>query len=317
VQTQADASSADDEAIRRALLAALERAPWWRGAEANVIVSEGVAHYWGAVDDEAHREPARAAALAVPGVLRVEDHRTPRKARAPAGGEEIRRAADRGHSKHGLVESWHSFSFGNYYDPAHLGYGPLRALNEKHVQPGAGRTTYGLRDVEVLTYVLAGEYVYDDSMDNHAVLSAGGVHHMSAGSGMRHSERDGSEEQACHFLQLWIEPHEIGVQPSCGQRRFSESERRGQLRLIASPDGRESSLRVHQDVLLYAGLFDRGERSELTIRPERRAYVHLARGRLTVNRHALGPGDALKSGSGPIVLSNGESAEVLVLDVPD
>ena len=316
LSARAEEVGTHDEAIRGALLAALSRAPGWQAANANVIVRGGVVHFWGKVGSEPQRDADRAAALAIAGVVRVEDHRALREPRLPAGGE-VRRAAERGHSRHGLVDSWHSFSFGNYYDPAHPGYGPLRALNEKRIQPGASPTTYGLRDVEVLTYVVEGEFSYEDSMDNLAMLVAGGVQHMSAGSGMRHSERNGSETRPCHLLQLWIDPDELGVEPSYERLQLSADERRGRPRIIASPDGREGSLRMCQNATLYAALFDRDQRAELPVAAERKAYVHVARGRLAANEHALGPGDALKIGSGPLILTASESAEVLVLDVPD
>jgi redox-sensitive bicupin YhaK (pirin superfamily)/CBS domain-containing protein len=309
----------DDDAIRAALLAELERQPWWRPADANVIVTDGVVRYWGSLDAEDQRELARAAALNLPGVQRVEDHRFPARAAATAGREpatQIRRAAERGHSKHGLVEVFHSFSFGNYYDPAHTAYGPVRAINEKCVQAGAGSTTYGQRNVEVVTYVLEGAFGHEDSLDNSATVIPGGVQRISAGSGVRRSELNRLESGPTRFLQIWLEPEHEGGIPAHEQKHFAAHEKRGRLRLIASPDGREDSLRIDQDAFLYAGLFDGGERAELNIEPGRRSYVHVARGRTVVNGHPLGEGDALKTGGGALAIENGQGAEVLVFDLP-
>lgn len=309
----------DDDVIRTSLLAELERQPWWRPADSNVIVTDGVVHYWGALDSEDQREAARAAAQNIPGVQRVEDHRFPARAPTSAAAEpatQIRRAAERGHSKHGLVDSWHSFSFGNYYDPAHMAYGALRALNEKCIQAGAGSTTYGQRNVEVITYVLEGAFGHEDSMDNSATVIPGGVQRISAGSGVRRSELSRVESGPTRFLQIWLEPEREGGMPVHEQKHFAAPEKRGRLRLIASPDGRADSLRIDQDACIYAGLFDGAERAQLSIEPGRRSYVHVARGRAVVNGHALGEGDALKSGGGTLAMESGQRAEVLVLDLP-
>jgi quercetin 2,3-dioxygenase len=313
---QASSEAPDDEAIRASLLAELGRQPGWRQAESNVIVTDGVVHLWGPLDSEEQRQAARAAALKIPGVRRVEDHRFPARDAAPVKpATEVRRAADRGHSKHGLVDSYHSFSFGNYYDPAHNSYGPLRAINEKYVKPNAGSTTYGQRNVEVITYVLEGAFGHEDSMDNSATIVPGGVQRISAGSGVRRSELNRSESGVTHFLQIWIEPQSRGDRPSYEQKHFPAEDRRGRLRLIASPDGRADSLRVDRDAFLYAGLFDGEERARLNVEPGRKTYVHVARGRITVNGHALGEGDALKTGSGTVAIESGHGAEVLVFDL--
>jgi redox-sensitive bicupin YhaK (pirin superfamily) len=229
---------------------------------------------------------------------------------------ELRRAADRGHAEHGWLESYHSFSFAGYYDPLHMGYGPLRVINEDRVQPGTGFGTHGHRDMEIITYVLAGALAHKDSMGNASTIVPGEVQRMSAGTGVRHSEYNADPAGVTHFLQIWIEPDLAGVAPGYEQKRFADPEKRGRLRLIVSPDGREASVAMHQDAFLYAGLFDGAERAALQIAPGRKGYVHVARGRLAVNGERLEAGDALKSGAGEIVLENGAQAEVLVFDLP-
>lgn len=317
VQGPLEETQSDDDAIRAALLAALERQPWW-GSESNVIVAGGVVHYWGATRSEDLRAAACAIAQSIPGVRRVEDHRFTVRERpvstGPAG--EIRRASQRGHSKHGGVEAWHSFSFGNYYDPARMGCGPLRAINEKLVRPGAGSTTYGLRDVEVIAYVLEGALGHTDSLDNSIALLPGGAHCLSAGSGVRFSETNGSESQASRFLQIWLEPDRLGVPASYEHRQFSADSKRGRLCLIASPDGRDGSLRINQNALLHAALFDGPERAQLEVAPGRLAYAQVACGAITVQGQALGAGDGFACAGGTIALEEGRNAEVLVFDLP-
>jgi redox-sensitive bicupin YhaK (pirin superfamily) len=256
-------------------------------------------------------------------VRRIEDHRFLRSGRlslasaaSATPSTEIRRASERGYSTRGWVTSYYSFSYGDYYDPAHTGYGPLRAINEKCLQADAGSTTYGLRDVEIITYVLEGALGHDDSMDNHATIVAGGVQRISAGSGVRHSERNCNESGTTRFLQIWIEPDRSGLRASYEQKHFSLEDKRGRLRVIASPDGRADSIRINQDALLYAGLLHGRERAELNVDVGRKTYIHVARGRITVNGHVLGAGDALKTGGGTIALEGGEGAEVLVFDLP-
>jgi redox-sensitive bicupin YhaK (pirin superfamily)/CBS domain-containing protein len=286
--------------------------------ESNVVIDDGVAHYWGRSDSDEERAAARAAAERLPGVRRVEDHRpgTPRPP-APLPGPQIRRAQERGHSKHGWVDSYHSFSFGNFYDLAYTGYGPLRALNEKRVQPGKGSSTYGLRDVEIITCILDGALAHDDSLDQSAVLSAGGVQCLSAGSGVRFSESNRSPSEVCHFLQIWIEPAGTGQPAAYAYRHFSPESKRGRLRAIVSPDGRDESLRLRQDAVLYAGLFDGDERARLEVAAERLVYVHVARGTITAQGQALAAGDGLAAAGGTIVLEHGRDAEVLVFDLPE
>jgi hypothetical protein len=229
----------------------------------------------------------------------------------------LRKAADRGHANHGWLDTWHSFSFADYQDPEHVSFGPLRVINEDWVQPGAGFPTHGHRDMEIVTYVLEGALAHEDSMGNGSTIVPGDVQRMSAGKGVLHSEYNHSREAVTHLLQIWIHPSATGIDPGYEQKRFEAAERRGRLRLIASPDGRDGSVTIHQDATIYAALLDGPERAALEIPPGRRAYVHVARGRLTVNGEALGPGDALKIvGELRVDLEGGTDAEVLVFDLP-
>jgi len=229
---------------------------------------------------------------------------------------ELRRASDRGHAEHGWLESYHSFSFADYHDPEHMGYGPLRVINEDRVQPGTGFGTHGHRDMEIITYVLEGALGHKDSIGNGSTIVPGDVQRMSAGTGVRHSEYNHEQQGVTHFLQIWIEPKRQGIAPSYEQKHFGAAEKRGRLRLIASPDGREGSVSMNQDAFLYAGLFDGDERARLEIAAGRNGYVHVARGKLTVNGQPLGAGDALKTGSGAIEIERAQGAEVLVFDLP-
>ena len=229
---------------------------------------------------------------------------------------EVRRAAERGHAEHGWLDSYHSFSFADYYDPQHMGYGVLRVINEDRVQPGTGFGTHGHRDMEIITYVLEGALGHQDSMGNGSTIVPGDVQRMSAGTGVRHSEYNHQRQGVTHFLQIWIEPNEQGVAPSYDQKHFADSEKRGRLRLIASPDGREGSVSIHQDARLYAGHFDGAERASIEIAPRRKGYVHLVRGEVTVNGEPLEAGDALKTTSGPIEIARGKGADVLGFHLP-
>ena len=229
---------------------------------------------------------------------------------------ELRRAAERGHASHGWLDSWHTFSFADYYDPRHMGYGPLRVINEDRVQPGSGFGTHGHRDMEIITYVLEGALAHKDSMGNASTIVPGDVQRMSAGTGVRHSEYNHDPSRVTHFLQIWIEPDRTGAAPSYEQKRFDAPEKRGRLRLVASPDGREGSVSLQQDAFLYAGLFDGAERAALEIPAGRKSYVHVARGRIKVNGIVLDAGDALKAAGEPLVLAEGAGAEVLVFDLP-
>jgi redox-sensitive bicupin YhaK (pirin superfamily) len=231
--------------------------------------------------------------------------------------QQIRRSQERGLADHGWLRSFHTFSFADYYDPKHMGFGVLRVINEDRVQPGAGFGTHGHRDMEIISYVLDGELAHQDSMGNGSVIRPGDVQRLSAGSGVRHSEFNGSKEHPVHFLQIWIEPRYRGIEPGYEEARFTSQDKRGRLRLVASPDRAEGSVLIHQDARLYAGLFTGSESARLALSPQRRAYVHVARGRLTANGEQLAAGDALElTQADALVLADGADAEVLVFDLP-
>jgi len=229
---------------------------------------------------------------------------------------ELRPAAERGHANHGWLDSYHSFSFAGYQDPRHMGFGPLRVINEDRVAPGSGFGTHGHRDMEIISYVLEGALAHKDSMGTGSTIVPGDVQRMSAGRGVLHSEYNDDQAGSTHFLQIWIEPDVTGIAPSYEQKHFPAEEKRGRLRLIASPDGRAGSVSIHQDALLYAGLFDGAESAKYSLGEGRKGYVHVARGTVQVNGHALRAGDALKTDAGPIEIGRGEGAEVLVFDLP-
>lgn len=230
---------------------------------------------------------------------------------------EVRRAAERGHANHGWLDSWHSFSFADYHDPRHMGFGALRVINEDRIQPGMGFGTHGHRDMEIISYVLEGALAHKDSMGNGSTIVPGDVQRMSAGRGVLHSEFNHEAAGETHFLQIWIEPSVRGIDPGYEQKRFGAEDKRGQLRLVASPDGREGSVKIHQDAFVYATLLDGGERVVHRLSPGRRAYLHLARGRLRVNGETLSAGDALKAiDVAEIVLEQGAQAEALLFDLP-
>jgi quercetin 2,3-dioxygenase len=231
--------------------------------------------------------------------------------------QEIRRAAERGYADHGWLKSFHSFSFAGYYDPEHVEFGPLRVINEDRVQPGQGFGTHGHRDMEIISYVLEGALAHKDSTGSSSTIRPGDVQRMSAGHGVQHSEFNPSSNEGVHFLQIWIQPNVRGIPPRYEEKRFSEAEKRGRLRLIASPDRAEGSVLIRQDARVYAGLFDGAETADLAIGPGRRAYVHVARGAIAVNGVALQAGDALKlSDTRKVTVGSGRDAEVLVFDLP-
>jgi redox-sensitive bicupin YhaK (pirin superfamily) len=230
---------------------------------------------------------------------------------------DIRRSGDRGYADHGWLKSFHSFSFADYYDPRHVEFGPLRVINEDRVAPGAGFGTHGHRDMEILSYVLDGELAHKDSTGTSSVIRPGDVQRMSAGRGVMHSEFNYSQERPVHFLQVWIQPNVTGIAPEYEEKRFGPEEKRGRLRLVASPDGADGSVRIHQDVRVYAGLIDGIERGTLEVAGGRRLYVHVARGSITANGEALAAGDALKlADAATLTLADGNDAEVLVFDLP-
>ena len=229
----------------------------------------------------------------------------------------VRKAQDRGHANHGWLDSFHTFSFADYYDPREMGFGPLRVINEDRVAPGMGFGKHPHRDMEIISYVLDGALEHKDSMGTGSVIRPGDVQRMSAGTGVTHSEFNSSRAEPVHFLQIWIEPEVAGIEPSYEQKRFGADQKRGRLRLIASRDGAEGSVTIHQDARVYAGLFDGAERAEQPLAPGRKGYVHVARGEVSVNGHALRGGDALKTDSGPILIEHGRGAEVLMFDLPE
>jgi quercetin 2,3-dioxygenase len=228
---------------------------------------------------------------------------------------QLRRAQERGQADHGWLKSQHSFSFAEYFDPAHMGWGNLRVINEDRIAPGTGFGTHGHRDMEIVSYVLSGALAHRDSMGNEQTIPPGEVQRMSAGSGVRHSEFNHAD-QVTHFLQIWIEPNVQGIAPSYEQKAFPVADKRGRLRRVASPDGADGSVRLHADATLYAGLFDADESADLALAAGRKAYVHLVRGRLQVNGQRLQAGDALLlQDETRLQLCDGEAAEVLVFDL--
>jgi quercetin 2,3-dioxygenase len=227
-----------------------------------------------------------------------------------------RKSNERGFADHGWLKSFHTFSFADYHDPQHMGFGPLRVINEDRVRPGAGFGTHGHRDMEIISYVLDGALEHKDSMGNGSVIRPGDVQRMSAGTGVLHSEYNPSDKEAVHFLQIWIEPNERGINPGYEEKHFNAASKRGQLKLIASPDGRDGSVRIHQDALLYAALLDGAEVVRHPLAEGRRAWIHVARGEVTANGQPLAAGDALQaSGEREIVIEHGRGAEVLLFDL--
>jgi len=229
---------------------------------------------------------------------------------------ELRLAGERGYADHGWLKSYHSFSFADYYDPRHVGFGPLRVINEDRIAPGTGFGTHGHRDMEIISYVLEGALAHRDSMGNGSTMVPGDVQRMSAGRGVTHSEFNHDASGITHFLQIWIEPEVTGIEPSYEQKHFDAAAKRGRLRLIASPDGAEGSVSLHRDARVYAALLDGAERAVHALTRGRSAYLHVARGRVDVNGRRLAAGDALKLADiAEIVLEKGEGAEVLLFDL--
>ena len=228
---------------------------------------------------------------------------------------ELRKGNERGYADHGWLKSFHTFSFADYHDPEHMGFGPLRVINDDRIEPGQGFGTHGHRDMEIITYVLQGALAHKDSMGNGSTILPGDVQRMSAGSGVRHSEFS-HETAPTHLLQIWIEPNVSGIPPEYEQTHFETSSKRGKLRLLASADGREGSLKIHQDADLFAALLDGDERAAHRPAQGRKAYVHVALGKVTVNGTPLEAGDALKATNvAEIVLEKGTGAEVLLFDL--
>ncbi len=229
---------------------------------------------------------------------------------------QIRRAAERGAENHGWLDSRHSFSFADYYDPRHMGFRALRVINEDRVEPGRGFGAHGHREMEIISYVLEGALRHDDSAGGGSVIESGDAQHMSAGTGVRHSERNASSTEGVHFLQIWLQPSVPGVPPGYEQKRFAASEKRGRLRLVASPDGQDGSVLVHADARLFAGLFDAGEQATLPLAEDRHAWIQIARGRARVNGLELESGDGLAlSAESRVEIEGLADAEVLVFDL--
>ena len=227
----------------------------------------------------------------------------------------VRKSTDRGHTDHGWLDSHHTFSFADYYDPEQMGWGTLRVINQDIVQPGHGFPTHAHRDMEILSYVLDGELEHKDSTGTGAVIRPGDVQLMSAGTGVQHSEFNPSRQNAVHFLQIWILPKFTGTRPTYQQTFFDPSDKRGRLRVVASPEGRDGSLRIGQDASVYAGLVDGGERIQQELSPGRRAYVHVARGEVTLNGQRLHAGDGAKvADETTLSFSEGRNAELLLFD---
>jgi redox-sensitive bicupin YhaK (pirin superfamily) len=228
----------------------------------------------------------------------------------------IRNAGERGHANHGWLDSHHTFSFADYYDPRHMGFRSLRVINDDRVAPGQGFGAHPHRDMEILSYVLDGALEHKDSMGTGSVIRPGDVQRMSAGTGVRHSEYNASKTDPVHFLQIWIQPAKQGIAPGYEQKTFPREAKKGRLRLVASPDGRDGSVTIHADALLYAGVLDAGDAAEVAIPAGRHAWVHVARGKAKVNGRELGEGDgAALSDERQVKVEGVDGAEVLVFDL--
>ena len=228
----------------------------------------------------------------------------------------IRKSTDRGYADHGWLKSFHSFSFANYFDPQHMGWGNLRVINEDRIAPGTGFGTHGHRDMEIISYVLSGNLAHQDSMGNIKGIPPGDVQRMSAGSGVRHSEFNHAKGEQTHFLQIWIEPNVHGIEPSYEQKTIPEAAKRGQLALVAAPEAGEHTVKIHADARMYAGLLDGAEQATLALDAQRKAYVFVVRGSLQANGQTLNPGDAaMLQAESSLTLDQARNAEVLVFDL--
>ena len=230
---------------------------------------------------------------------------------------EVRRSRDRGYDDHGWLKSWYTFVFADYYDPEHLDFGPLKVMNEDRVKAGKGYPDEYLRDTEVLTYLIDGELRHEDSLGNQALLRAGSLQRMSAGTGIRHTESNPSASREAHLLHICIKPTKSGLPPGYEQKHFGADEKRGMLRLLASPDGDNGSLIVHQDARIYGGLFNDAERMKLELPKNRRAFLHVVRGSIAINETRLNVGDGVKiSPPVDVMLQHGREADVIVFEMP-
>jgi hypothetical protein len=232
----------------------------------------------------------------------------------------LRKSNERGYADHGWLKSYHSFSFANYVDPAHMGFGNLRVINEDRIDPGTGFGTHGHRDMEIISYVLSGNLAHQDSMGNVKGIPPGDIQRMSAGSGVRHSEFNHAQGESTHFLQIWIEPNVTGIDPGYEQKTVPDSAKRGQLALVAAPaidaQAHDHAVQIHADARMFAGLFNGAETADLPLNPARKAYVFLVRGQLQVNGQSLQAGDAaLLQAESSLALGQGQDAEVLVFDL--
>jgi redox-sensitive bicupin YhaK (pirin superfamily) len=230
---------------------------------------------------------------------------------------QIRRAADRGHADHGWLDTNHTFSFADYYDPAFMGFRVLRVINEDRVAPGRGFGTHGHRDMEIISYVLEGELGHKDSLGTGSTIKPGEVQRMSAGTGVMHSEMNASKTDPVHFMQIWIIPDKQGHKPGYEQKAFPREELRDKLRVVASPDGRDGSVTIHQDATLATALLAPGDKVEHTLAKDRYAWIQVARGTVQVNGEQLDTSDgAALGGEGTITITGVKDAEVLVFDLP-
>ena len=229
----------------------------------------------------------------------------------------VRKAGERGHANHGWLDTWHTFSFADYHDPREMGFGALRVINDDKVEPGQGFGMHGHRDMEIITYVLEGALEHKDSMGNGSIIRPGNVQRMSAGTGVRHSEFNPSRGERVHLLQIWIEPRITGVRPGYEEKQFGTADKTGRLRLIASPDGREGSVTIHQDAYVHASVLDGKDAVTHRLAPGRRAYVHVARGAVKVNGVELKGGDGAKiAEESELEFSGAKQAELLLFDLP-
>ena len=228
----------------------------------------------------------------------------------------IRKSHTRGHANHGWLDSWHTFSFADYYDPKYMGFSSLRVINDDRIAAGAGFPTHPHRDMEIITYLMEGALEHKDSMGTGSVIRPGDVQYMSAGTGVTHSEFNASDSEPIHLLQIWIKPNRTGLTPNYEQKTFSAAEKQGQLRLVVSPDGRDGSITIHQDAYLYAGLLSQGDKVSHDFAPGRSAYLHVARGEMELNGQHLTAGDsAAITSESSIQLSTDKAAEILLFDL--